>query len=160
MTPSSTKKDPAAQDDLSADEKQAATNAKRAATRAANKASAGDGAADGKPGPKKRGPKPGAKAAAEAANKASGDVDADEADDVEEDIDDIILEGPDVVDDAEADPAKAVAGSGCVLTPVLRRQRPRPEKIVRQWLPRPGWVRESVLAMSPGTGTLWPPRQF
>ncbi|RDV10548.1 RNA polymerase sigma factor [Arthrobacter sp. RT-1] len=111
MTPSSTKKDPAAQDDLSADEKQAATNAKRAATRAANKASAGDGAADGKPGPKKRGPKPGAKAAAEAANKASGDVDADEAD-VEEDLDDIILEGPDVVDDAEADPAKAVAGSG------------------------------------------------
>ncbi|ELT43351.1 RNA polymerase sigma factor RpoD, C-terminal domain/RNA polymerase sigma factor, sigma-70 family protein [Arthrobacter nitrophenolicus] len=109
MTPSSTKKDPAAQDDVSPEDKQAATGAKRAAT----KASAG---ADGKREPKKRGPKPGAKAAAEAANKASaGDVDPDEAEDVE-DLDDIILEGPEAVEeadaDADADPAKAVAGSG------------------------------------------------
>ncbi|TDL34135.1 RNA polymerase sigma factor [Arthrobacter nitrophenolicus] len=109
MTPSSTKKDPAAQDDLSPEDKQAATGAKRAAT----KASAG---ADGKREPKKRGPKPGAKAAAEAANKSSaGDVDPDEAEDVE-DLDDIILEGPEAVEeadaDADADPAKAVAGSG------------------------------------------------
>ncbi|MGC0237869.1 RNA polymerase sigma factor [Arthrobacter nitrophenolicus] len=109
MTPSSTKKDPAAQDDVSPEDKQAATGAKRAAT----KASAG---ADGKREPKKRGPKPGAKAAAEAANKASaGDVDPNEAEDVE-DLDDIILEGPEAVEeadaDADADPAKAVAGSG------------------------------------------------
>ena len=109
MTPSSTKKDPAAQDDVSPEDKQAATGAKRAAT----KASAG---ADGKREPKKRGPKPGAKAAAEAANKSSaGDVDPDEAEDVE-DLDDIILEGPEAVEeadaDADADPAKAVAGSG------------------------------------------------
>ena len=109
MTPSSTKKDPAAQDELSAEEKQAATNAKRAATRAANKASAGAAAADGKPEPKKRGPKPGAKAAA--AKSAAGDT--DDAEEVEEDLDDIVLEGPEVIEeDAEADPAKAVAGSG------------------------------------------------
>ena len=109
MTPSSTKKDPAAQDELSAEEKQAATNAKRAATRAANKASAGAAAADGKPEPKKRGPTPGAKAAA--AKSAAGDT--DDAEEVEEDLDDIVLEGPEVIEeDAEADPAKAVAGSG------------------------------------------------
>lgn len=111
MTPSSTKKDPAAQDELSSEDKPAAP-AKRAATKAA---------ADGKREPKKRGPKPGAKAAAEAANKASaGDVDADDAEDVEEDFDETALEAPDAVEDAdtdtdtdaEADPAKAVAGSG------------------------------------------------
>ena len=88
MTPSSTKKDPAAK---------------------ANAAAAG-----GKREPKKRGPKPGAKAAAEAANKASaGDVDPDEVNDVEEDLDDVMLEGPDAVDEeAEAEPAKGAAGSG------------------------------------------------
>lgn len=115
MTPSSTKKDSAAQDVLSPEEKQAATNAKRAATRAANKASAGDAAADGKREPKKRGPKPGAKAAAEAAGKsAAGDVDADDATDVEEEFDETALEGPDAVEDTETDeePAKAAAGSG------------------------------------------------
>ncbi|MDP9889796.1 RNA polymerase sigma factor [Pseudarthrobacter enclensis] len=116
MTPSSTKKDSAAQDVLSPEEKQAATNAKRAATRAANKASAGTAAADGKREPKKRGPKPGAKAAAEAAGKAAGDVDPDEVEEVEEDLDDIVLEGPDPAEDADAeadaDPAKAAAGSG------------------------------------------------
>ncbi|MDQ0801597.1 RNA polymerase sigma factor [Arthrobacter sp. SLBN-112] len=110
MTPSSTKKDSAAQDVVSPEEKQAATNAKRAATRAANKASSGEAAADGKREPKKRGPKPGAKAAAEAAGKsAAGDVDPD---DVEEDIDDIVLEGPDAAEDADADPVKGAAGSG------------------------------------------------
>ncbi|MDQ0769658.1 RNA polymerase primary sigma factor [Pseudarthrobacter defluvii] len=109
MTPSSTKKDSAAQDVLSPEEKQAATNAKRAATRAANKASAGEAAADGKREPKKRGPKPGAKAAA-AAGKTAGDVDADEVEEVEEDIDETALEV--VEEDAEADPVKGAAGSG------------------------------------------------
>ena len=110
MTPSSTKKDSAAQDVLSPEEKQAATNAKRAATRAANKASAGAAPADGKREPKKRGPKPGAKAAAEAAGKSA--VDADEVEDAEEDLD--VLEGPDAVEDAdtEADPVKGAVGSG------------------------------------------------
>ncbi|HEY1157120.1 MAG TPA: RNA polymerase sigma factor [Arthrobacter sp.] len=110
MTPSSTKKDSAAQDVLSPEEKQAATNAKRAATRAANKASAGAAPADGKREPKKRGPKPGAKAAAEAAGKSA--VDADEVEDVEEDLD--VLEGPDAVEDADtdADPVKGAVGSG------------------------------------------------
>jgi RNA polymerase primary sigma factor len=110
VTPSSTKKDSAAQDVLSPEEKQAATNAKRAATRAANKASAGAAPADGKREPKKRGPKPGAKAAAEAAGKSA--VDADEVEDVEEDLD--VLEGPDAVEDADtdADPVKGAVGSG------------------------------------------------
>ncbi|MDQ0826342.1 RNA polymerase primary sigma factor [Arthrobacter sp. B2I5] len=112
MTPSSTKKDSAAQDVLSPEEKQAATNAKRAATRAANKASAGEAAADGKREPKKRGPKPGAKAAAEAAGKSAGDVDPDEVEDVEEDLDDIVLEGPEAAEDTDADPVKGAAGSG------------------------------------------------
>ncbi|HEY9354859.1 MAG TPA: RNA polymerase sigma factor [Arthrobacter sp.] len=117
MTPSSAKKEPAAQDDLSPEEKQAATNAKRAATRAANKAvkdaTAGDG--DGRPEPKKRGPKPGAKAAAEAAGKAARG--SDDEDDVEEDLDDIILDGPDAVDDGEINAAKeatAATGKGFV----------------------------------------------
>ncbi|MFC9773175.1 MULTISPECIES: RNA polymerase sigma factor [unclassified Pseudarthrobacter] len=108
MTPSSTKKDPAAQDNMSAEEKQAATNAKRAATRAANKASSG---ADGKPEPKKRGPKPGAKAAAEAANKASAD-DADEAEDAEEELDESLLEGAEAAEESEATTAKGAVGSG------------------------------------------------
>ncbi|KIC69150.1 RNA polymerase sigma factor [Pseudarthrobacter phenanthrenivorans] len=115
MTPSSTKKDSAAQDVLSPEEKQAATNAKRAATRAANKASAGKAAADGTREPKKRGPKPGAKAAAEAAGKSATDVDPDEVEDVEEDLDDIVLEeGPEATEDADADadPVKGAAGSG------------------------------------------------
>jgi len=117
VTPSSAKKEPAAQDDLSPEEKQAATNAKRAATRAANKAvkdaTAGDG--DGRPEPKKRGPKPGAKAAAEAAGKAARG--SDDEDDVEEDLDDIILDGPDAVDDGEINAAKeatAATGKGFV----------------------------------------------
>ncbi len=116
MTLSSEKKEPAAQDDLSPEEKQAATNAKRAATRAANKAvkdaTAGDG--DGKPEPKKRGPKPGAKAAAVAAGKSAR---GDDEDDVEEDLDDIILDGPDAVDDGEINAAKeatAATGKGFV----------------------------------------------
>ena len=108
MTPASTKKDPAAQDNVSAEEKQAATNAKRAATRAANKASSG---ADGKPEPKKRGPKPGAKAAAEAANKASAD-DADEAEDAEEELDESLLEGAEAAEESEATTAKGAVGSG------------------------------------------------
>ena len=107
MTPSSAKKEPAAQDDLSPEAKQAATNAKRAATRAANKAikdASGDTGLDGRPEPKKRGPKPGAKAAAEAAGKARGSSDDDE--DVEEDLDDI-----NIADDSEISAAKAASAA-------------------------------------------------
>jgi len=106
VTPSSAKKEPATQDVLSPEEKQAATNAKRAATRAANKAVKGT-AVDGKPEPKKRGPKPGAKAAAEAAGKAArGASDSDE--DEVEDLDDIVIDGP---EDAEIDAAKAASAA-------------------------------------------------
>jgi len=105
VTPSSAKKEPAAQDDLSPEAKQAATNAKRAATRAANKAVAGEAGVDGKPEPKKRGPKPGAKAAAEAAGKSARSADSDE-DDVEEDPDDIT-----VAEDSEIDAAKAASAA-------------------------------------------------
>lgn len=118
MTPSSAKKEPAAQDDLSPEEKQAATNAKRAATRAANKAvKDATGDLGGTAEPKKRGPKPGAKAAAEAAGKSARGADSDDEDDVEEDLDDIILDGPDSVDDGEINAAKeatAATGKGFV----------------------------------------------
>ncbi|MFJ5859804.1 RNA polymerase sigma factor [Pseudarthrobacter sp. NPDC092439] len=110
MTPSSTKKDPAAKDELSAEEKQAAANAKRAATRAANKASAGQGADEGKREPKKRGPKPGAKAAA--AKAAAGETEPDEVEDVEADLDDMPVDGPDAADDTEAEAVKGAVGSG------------------------------------------------
>jgi RNA polymerase primary sigma factor len=117
VTPSSAKKEPAAQDDLSPEEKQAATNAKRAATRAANKAvKDATGDIDGTTEPKKRGPKPGAKAAAEAAGK-SARAGSDDEDDVEEDLDDIILDGPDAVDDGDINAAKeatAATGKGFV----------------------------------------------
>ncbi|MET4590392.1 RNA polymerase sigma factor [Arthrobacter sp. 754] len=112
MTPSSAKKEPATQDELSPEEKQAATNAKRAATRAANKAvkdAAGDAAADGKPEPKKRGPKPGAKAAAEAAGKSGRSASDSDEDDADEDLDDIIIEG--AGDDSEIDAAKAASAA-------------------------------------------------
>jgi RNA polymerase primary sigma factor len=112
VTPSSAKKEPAAQDDLSPEEKQAATNAKRAATRAANKAvkdaATGDADVDGKPEPKKRGPKPGAKAAA---GKSAGGADSDDEDDVEEDLDDIVLDGADAGDDGEINAAKAASAA-------------------------------------------------
>ncbi|MGO4187295.1 RNA polymerase sigma factor [Pseudarthrobacter sp. TAF60_1] len=113
MTPSSAKKESAPQDVLSPEEKQAATNAKRAATRAANKAvkdAAGDTAVDGKPEPKKRGPKPGAKAAAEAAGKAARGA-SDSDDDEVEDLDDIVIEGADAGDDTEIDAAKAASAA-------------------------------------------------
>ncbi len=106
MTPSSAKKEPAAQDDLSPEAKQAATNAKRAATRAANKAikdASGDTGLDGKPEPKKRGPKPGAKAAAEAAGKSAR---GDDDEDVEEDLDDV-----NIADDSEITAAKAASAA-------------------------------------------------
>ena len=124
MTPSSAKKEPADQAELSPEEKKAATSAKRAATRAANKAvkdaalAEGDGAAPAvaKPEPKKRGPKPGAKAAAQAAGKAgNGDDDADE--DVEVDLDDVVVEAVELGEDGEEIPGKATAaatGSGFV----------------------------------------------
>jgi RNA polymerase primary sigma factor len=113
VTPSSAKKEPATQDVLSPEEKQAATNAKRAATRAANKAvkdAAGDSAVDGKPEPKKRGPKPGAKAAAEAAGKAARGASDSDDDDVE-DLDDIVIEGADAGEDTEIDAAKAASAA-------------------------------------------------
>ncbi|MFD5277427.1 RNA polymerase sigma factor [Pseudarthrobacter sp. NPDC058362] len=110
MTPSSTKKDPAAKDELSAEEKQAAANAKRAATRAANKASAGQGADEGKREPKKRGPKPGAKAAA--AKAAAGETEPDEVEDVDAELDDMPADGPDAADETEAETAKGAVGSG------------------------------------------------
>jgi len=111
VTPSSAKKEPAAQDDLSPEAKQAATNAKRAATRAANKAVAGEAGVDGKPEPKKRGPKPGAKAAAEAAGKSARGADSDD-DDIEEEPDDITVAEDSEIDDAKA--ASAASGKGFV----------------------------------------------
>jgi len=113
VTPSSAKKEPAAQDDLSPEEKQAATNAKRAATRAANKAvkdaATGDADVDGKPEPKKRGPKPGAKAAA-----GKSAQDSDDEDEVEEDLDDIVLDGGDDGEINAAKAASAATGKGFV----------------------------------------------
>ncbi|HEY8753169.1 MAG TPA: RNA polymerase sigma factor [Arthrobacter sp.] len=110
MTPSSAKKEPATQDDLSPEAKQAATNAKRAATRAANKAikdaAAGEAGVDGPPEPKKRGPKPGAKAAAEAAGKSARGASDSDDDDVEEDLDDA-----NIADDSEIGAAKAASAA-------------------------------------------------
>ncbi|WP_395403032.1 RNA polymerase sigma factor [Arthrobacter sp. UC242_113] len=101
MTPSSAKKEPAALAVDTAEEKPAASSAKRAATRAA-----------GKPEPKKRGPKPGAKAAAEAAGSRSTDDDAE----VEEDLDDAQPDTADLVDepDEAGKEAAAPTGSGFV----------------------------------------------
>ncbi|UVJ41094.1 RNA polymerase sigma factor [Arthrobacter sp. CJ23] len=117
MTPSSAEKEPAAQAELSAEEKKAATSAKRAATRAANKASAEGASASDKPAPKKRGPKPGAKAAAEAASK-SGDADAEDVDVEDEDFDpaapDAELGEDDAEDGAAAKDKPAATGSGFV----------------------------------------------
>lgn len=107
MTPSSVEKEPAAQAELSAEEKKAATSAKRAATRAANKGSEGD---SDKPAPKKRGPKPGAKAAAEAASKSSdpdAEVDADEVPAEDEEFDPAAAEEVEVGDDDAEDGAAA-----------------------------------------------------
>ncbi|APX00636.1 MULTISPECIES: RNA polymerase sigma factor [Arthrobacter] len=104
MTPSSAKKEPAALAVDTAEEKPAASSAKRAATRAA-----------GKPEPKKRGPKPGAKAAAEAAgSRPATDDDADM--DVEEDLDDVQPDTADLVDepDEAGKEAAAPTGSGFV----------------------------------------------
>ncbi|AXJ10785.1 RNA polymerase sigma factor [Arthrobacter sp. PM3] len=121
MTPSSAKKEPADQAEMSPEEKKAATSAKRAATRAANKAaSAGGGAVTGaaKPEPKKRGPKPGAKAAAEAAGKSASDHDDDDDVEVDEDLDDITPDAAELSDDAEGEaegedvPEKAAAATG------------------------------------------------
>ncbi|MEO5781219.1 RNA polymerase sigma factor [Arthrobacter sp. PAMC25284] len=115
MTPSSAKKEPADQAELSPEEKKAAANAKRAATRAANKAVKDAASADGggavpgatKPEPKKRGPKPGAKAAAEAASKS--DEDDSEAD---EDLDDLAPDAAELNDDSDDASGKAKASTG------------------------------------------------
>jgi len=116
VTPSSAKKEPADQAEMSPEEKKAATSAKRAATRAANKAASAEGGDTvtgvAKPEPKKRGPKPGAKAAAEAAGKSSNDNDDDvEAD---EDLDDITPDAAELSDEAEGEeaPGKAAAPTG------------------------------------------------
>ncbi|MGM7774846.1 RNA polymerase sigma factor [Arthrobacter sp. KNU-44] len=110
MTPSSAEKEPAALAELSAEEKKAATAAKRAATRAANASTAGAE----KPAPKKRGPKPGAKAAAEAANKSTGaDEDSEEA----EDFDAVVPDEAELTEDVEeGEEGKkpATTGSGFV----------------------------------------------
>ena len=116
MTPSSAKKEPADQAELSAEEKKAATSAKRAATRAANKAASADGSAPAKPEPKKRGPKPGAKAAAEAAGKSrtSDDDDADDAE-LDEDLDDVSPDPSELTEEETAGKTGAAAtGSGFV----------------------------------------------
>ncbi|SKB85257.1 RNA polymerase primary sigma factor [Arthrobacter sp. 49Tsu3.1M3] len=124
MTPSSAKKEPADQAELSPEEKKAATNAKRAATRAANKAVKDAASAEGgdtvsgvaKPEPKKRGPKPGAKAAAEAAGNSASTSDDDV--DAEEDLDDITPDAAELGDEVEgeevAGKAAATTGSGFV----------------------------------------------
>ena len=104
MTPSSAKKEPAALAVDTAEEKPAASSAKRAATRAA-----------GKPEPKKRGPKPGAKAAAEAAGSRST-TDDDAELEAEEDLDDAQPDTADLVDepDEAGKEAAAPTGSGFV----------------------------------------------
>ncbi|GAA3316464.1 RNA polymerase sigma factor [Arthrobacter ramosus] len=111
MTPSSAEKEPAALAELSAEEKKAATVAKRAATRAANASTAGAE----KPAPKKRGPKPGAKAAAEAANKSAGtDEDSEEE---AEDFDAVVPDEAELTEDVEeGEEGKkpATTGSGFV----------------------------------------------
>jgi len=122
VTPSSAKKEPAAQADVSVEDKQAATNAKRAATRAANKAVKDAAIADGgdstsaasKPEPKKRGPKPGAKAAAEAAGSRSTSDDADA--DADEDLDDVSPDSADLIEEGDeaGKAAAAPTGSGFV----------------------------------------------
>ncbi|WP_458110833.1 RNA polymerase sigma factor [Arthrobacter sp. R1-13] len=114
MTPSSAKKEPADQAELSPEEKKAATSAKRAATRAANKAVRGGDDAVSAAEPKKRGPKPGAKAAAEAAGK-SHDDDSDDVD-VEEDLDDVVPDPSELTEEGEegAKAAGAATGSGFV----------------------------------------------
>lgn len=87
----------------SAEEKPAASSAKRAATTRVA----------GKPEPKKRGPKPGAKAAAEAAgSRSTTDDDAE----VEEDLDDAQPDTADLVDepDEAGKEAAAPTGSGFV----------------------------------------------
>lgn len=110
MTPSSAEKEPAALAELSAEEKKAATAAKRAATRAANTSTAGAE----KPAPKKRGPKPGAKAAAEAANKSTGaDEDSEEAEDFDAVVPDE-AELTEEVEEGEEGKKPATTGSGFV----------------------------------------------
>jgi RNA polymerase primary sigma factor len=121
VTPSSAKKEPAAQADVSAEDKKAATNAKRAATRAANKAVKDAAVAGGdvtsaaaKPEPKKRGPKPGAKAAAEAAGSRS--TSDDDVDEVDEDLEDVSPDAADLVEEGDeaGKAAAAPTGSGFV----------------------------------------------
>ncbi len=111
MTPSSAEKEPAALAELSAEEKKAATGAKRAATRAASASTAGAE----KPAPKKRGPKPGAKAAAEAANKSAGtDEDSEEE---AEDFDAVVPDEAELteeVEEGEEGKKPATTGSGFV----------------------------------------------
>jgi RNA polymerase primary sigma factor len=110
VTPSSAEKEPAALAELSAEEKKAATAAKRAATRAANASTAGAE----KPAPKKRGPKPGAKAAAEAANKSAGaDEDSEEAEDFDAVVPDE-AELTEEVEEGEEGKKPATTGSGFV----------------------------------------------
>jgi len=107
VTPSSAEKEPAAQAELSAEEKKAAVGAKGAATRGANASTA----VAEKPAPKKRGPKPGAKAAAEAADtSADGDEEAEDFDAAVPDEAELTEE----VEDGEEEKKPATTGSGFV----------------------------------------------
>ena len=123
MTPSSAEKEPAVKAELSAEEKKAATPAKRSATSAAK--ASGSAAAGSAAAPKKRGPKPGAKAAAEAAAKtdpaAGGADEADEPDVPEEDDFDSVVpdeaeltDDPEEADEPDEKAAPAATGSGFV----------------------------------------------
>ncbi|MFF1385386.1 RNA polymerase sigma factor [Arthrobacter sp. NPDC058288] len=119
MTPSSAKKEPADQAELSPEEKKAATSAKRAATRAANKAvkdaASAEGGAPVKPEPKKRGPKPGAKAAAEAGKTRTSDDDDTEDVELDEDLDDVTPDPSELTEEEAASKTGAAAtGTGFV----------------------------------------------
>ncbi|OFI38985.1 RNA polymerase subunit sigma [Arthrobacter sp. SW1] len=104
MTPSPAEKEPAAQAELTAEEKKAAAAAKRAATRA-GKASDAE-----KPAPKKRGPKPGAKAAAKATDESE-----ETEEEPEEDFDAAAPDEAELGEEAEEDEKKpAGTGSGFV----------------------------------------------
>ena len=123
MTPSSAKKEPADQAEMSPEEKKAATNAKRAATRAANKAvkdaaSAEGGDTDESPSlsPRSAGPSPAPKPRRRP--PANQPVTSDDDVEVDEDLDDITPDAAELSDEVEgeevAGKAAATTGSGFV----------------------------------------------
>ena len=124
MTPSSAKKEPADQAELSPEEKKAATNAKRAATRAANKAVKDAASAEGGDtvpespslSPRSAGPSPAPKPRQKP--PANPPVTSDDDVDVEEDLDDITPDAAELGDEEQAkrSPARPqrTTGSGFV----------------------------------------------